>query len=45
MTETFTNSTSYQDHPFHTQENCIYNLKSFWDEDKGQEGSFYQSLL
>ena len=28
-----------------TQENHIYNLKSFWDEGKGQEGSFHQSPL
>ena len=35
------NSTSHQDHPLHTQENRIYNLKSFWDESKGQEGSLH----
>ena len=29
----------------HTQENHIYNLKSFWDEGKGQVGSPHQSLL
>jgi len=29
MVGTFTNSTSHQDHPLHTQENHIYNLKSF----------------
>ena len=39
------NSTSHQDHPLHTQENRIYNLKSFWDEGKGQEGSLSQSPL
>jgi len=28
MVGTFTNSTSHQGHLLHTQENCIYNLKS-----------------
>jgi len=32
-------STSHQDHSLHTQENHIYNLKSFWDEGKGQGSS------
>jgi len=43
--ERFTNSTSHQDHPLHTQENCIYNLKSFWDEGKGLGDFSYQSTL
>ena len=36
--KTFTILTFHQDHLLYTQENHIYNLKSFWDEDKGQIG-------
>ena len=36
---TICDTISHQDHPLHTQENRIYNLKSFWDEGMGQEGS------